>query len=500
VILPAPAIEIIGLAVTALAALVIVWKGLVVPALLGLLVYAWTCLAADRFVGVKGPAPGTCGPVQIPARMRAPGSAPRWPAAAAGTLVGVLVITAFVLLIVWSVRLGSTAELRTFLLRIEGSLDILRHALPDWAAVSIPEDLAQLQSQLFALLRSKAAMLSGVGGSVVHSLIEAVFAILVGTLAAVATWQPGRLLSDRLFIARLLLVLERVVIAQLKIAVFNSTMTALYLFVILPAFGYQLPFRGLLVLFTLVTGVLPVLGNLLANTVLALISFAVSPWLAISSLIYLIAIHKTEYFINARTVGARVQVASWEILAAMLTGEAVFGVPGLVTAPLLYPFFKRELMRWRRSTLAARAAPVAARDAALDVALVPAQDAGLDAAVDAGLATTLDTGIRATPDTVPDIRPGTRPDTVPDTVPEAVAATAETPVQAVPGAFAGGNRGAGGARGSGRPAAREGTIEPDAATASTGAARAAAPGSAAPPSATPTHWPPRRIRVVPSKP
>ena len=122
----------------------------------------------------------------------------------------------------------------------------------------------------------------------------------------------------------------------------------MYLFVILPWFGFVLPFRGLLCMFTLVTGILPVVGNLLANTVLALISFAVSPWLAIASLIYLIAIHKTEYFINARTVGSRVSVASWEILAAMLTGEALFGIPGLVTAPLLYPFFKREVSRiWK---------------------------------------------------------------------------------------------------------------------------------------------------------
>ena len=67
-ILPAPAIEIIGLAVTALAALIIVWKGLIVPALLGLLVYAWTCLMADRFVGVRAPAPGSCDPVQVPLR------------------------------------------------------------------------------------------------------------------------------------------------------------------------------------------------------------------------------------------------------------------------------------------------------------------------------------------------------------------------------------------------------------------------------------------------
>lgn len=335
-IFPATWLPVFGLITTALAALIIVWKGLIVPALLGLLVYAWTCLLADRLARVNG------GPASQPIHPA------RWPAILSGTVVGLLVITVFVLLTFWTIRLGSTNDLRIFLLRIEGSLDVLRQALPEWLAISIPEDLTALKTQLFALLRSKASELSSLGGSVVHTIVEGLFAILVGALAAVATWQPKRLESDQLFIARLLLVLERVVIAQLRIAAFNTAMTGLYLFVILPFFGFVLPFRGLLCMFTLVTGILPVVGNLLANTVLALISFAVSPWLAIASLIYLIAIHKTEYFINARTVGSRVSVASWEILAAMLTGEALFGVPGLVTAPLLYPFFKREIGRiWK---------------------------------------------------------------------------------------------------------------------------------------------------------
>jgi predicted PurR-regulated permease PerM len=332
-------LPVLGLVVTAVAALVIVWKGLIVPALLGLLVYAWTCLLADRIVKANG---NGREPVAADA-------VPRWAAGLSGAIVGVLVITVFVLITFWTIRLGYTNDLRIFLLRIEGSLDVLRHALPESLAIAIPEDLTALKSQAFALLRSKAAELGSLGGTVLHIIIQGLFAILVGALAAVATWKPRRLHSDQFFISRLLLILERVVIAQLRIAIFNTSMTALYLFVILPAFGFVLPFRGLLCMFTLMTGILPVLGNLLANTVLALISFAVSPWLAIASLVYLIAIHKTEYFINARTVGSRVSVASWEILAAMLTGEALFGVPGLVTAPLLYPFFKREISRiWVR--------------------------------------------------------------------------------------------------------------------------------------------------------
>jgi predicted PurR-regulated permease PerM len=342
-------LPVFGLIVTALAALTIVWKGLIVPALLGLLVYAWSCLLADRLARGQG---STVSVIHHTAR---------WPAVVSGLVVGVLVITVFVLLTFWTIRLGSTNDLRIFLLRIEGSLDVLRQALPEWLAISIPEDLTALKTQLFTLLRSKASELGSLGGTLVHTIIVGLFAILVGALAAVATWQPKRLESNDLFIARLLLVLERVVIAQLRIAAFNTLMTALYLFVILPWFGFVLPFRGLLCMFTLVTGILPVVGNLLANTVLALISFAVSPWLAIASLVYLIAIHKTEYFINARTVGSRVSVASWEILAAMLAGEALFGIAGLVTAPLLYPFFKREITRiWKSNVPVPTAALTAA--------------------------------------------------------------------------------------------------------------------------------------------
>ena len=320
----------------ALGALLVLWQRLLVPVLLGLLVYAWTCLLADRLAQRFGPS--------------------RTVAGVSGAVVGSLVFAAFAGLVTWTVALASADDLRTFLLRIEDSLDTLREALPEGLAQSLPQDLIELRQRVFAWLRDHAASLGGLGGKVAHGLVQGIFAILVAAMAATATWQPRALQSDEHFVGRLLLVLERVVLAQIRIALFNTTMTALYLFVILPWFGFVLPFRGLLCLFTLVTGVLPVLGNLLANTLVTLISLAISPWLAVASLVYLILIHKTEYFINARTVGSRVKVASWEILAAMLTGEALFGVQGLVAAPLLYPFFKREVTRLRDAARAAAAA------------------------------------------------------------------------------------------------------------------------------------------------
>ncbi|MEI7447362.1 MAG: AI-2E family transporter [Burkholderiales bacterium] len=319
--------EALRLLLTAAGALLVLHQRLLVPVLLGLLVYAWTCLLADR----------------VSARF----GASRTVAGVSGAVVGTLVLAAFAGIVTWTVALASADDLRTFLLRIEDSLDALREALPESLSSAMPADLYELRTRVFGWLRDHAASLGGLGGKVAHALVQGIFAILVAAMAAAATWRPGSLQSEERFIGRFLLVLERVVLAQMRIAVFNTTMTAIYLFVILPAFGFVLPFRGLLCLFTLVTGVMPVLGNLLANTLVTLISLAVSPWLAIASLVFLILIHKTEYFINARTVGSRVQVDSWEILAAMLTGEALFGVQGLVAAPLLYPFFKREISRLR---------------------------------------------------------------------------------------------------------------------------------------------------------
>jgi len=265
--------EVARLLLTGGIALLVLWQRLLVPVLLGILVYAWSCLLADRLAGRFG--------------------ASRIVAGISGAIVGLLVFAAFAGILTWTVALASGDELRTFLMRIEDSLDTLREVLPESLATSIPENLYELRTQIFEWLRSHAASLSGLGGKVMHGVVQALFAILVGAMAATANWVPGALQSESRFLGRLLLVLERVVLAQGRIALFNTAMTALYLFVILPNFGVELPFRGLLCLFTLVTGVMPVLGNLMANTLVMLISLAISPKVAIASLAYLILIHKT---------------------------------------------------------------------------------------------------------------------------------------------------------------------------------------------------------------
>ncbi|MCK9537497.1 MAG: hypothetical protein M0Q70_00005, partial [Dokdonella sp.] len=59
--------------------------------------------------------------------------------------------------------------------------------------------------------------------------------------------------------------------------------------------------------------------------------------------VFLILIHKLEYFLNARIVGGQIRARAWELLVAMLFMEAAFGMAGVVAAPIYYAWLKREL-------------------------------------------------------------------------------------------------------------------------------------------------------------
>jgi predicted PurR-regulated permease PerM len=136
---------------------------------------------------------------------------------------------------------------------------------------------------------------------------------------------------------------RRVATAQIKISAVNTTLTGLYLLVILPLFGIRVPFATTLVVITFLCGLIPVLGNLISNTVITILSMGVSIGTAAASLTFLVVIHKLEYLINSRIVGGETDSQAWEILLAIIVGEAAFGVGGIVVAPILYAFIKREL-------------------------------------------------------------------------------------------------------------------------------------------------------------
>ena len=65
--------------------------------------------------------------------------------------------------------------------------------------------------------------------------------------------------------------------------------------------------------------------------------------MALGSLVYLVVIHKFEYFLNARIIGNQIRANAWELLIAMVMMEAVFGLAGIVAAPIYYAYIKSEL-------------------------------------------------------------------------------------------------------------------------------------------------------------
>jgi predicted PurR-regulated permease PerM len=146
---------------------------------------------------------------------------------------------------------------------------------------------------------------------------------------------------------RLGLAFRRVVFAQVWISAINTTLTAIYLAFVLPMFGIHLPFTKTLIVATFVLGLLPILGNLISNTVIFVVSLSHSLLVALAALSYLIVIHKLEYFLNARIIGGQIRAKAWEMLLAMLVMEAAFGIAGLIAAPIYYAYLKDELREKR---------------------------------------------------------------------------------------------------------------------------------------------------------
>ena len=135
---------------------------------------------------------------------------------------------------------------------------------------------------------------------------------------------------------------SRIASAQIKVSLFNTFITALYLLTLL-LLGRTIPFMTTLIVITFIFGLLPILGNIVTNAVLVILSLGVSGGTAIVSLVFVVAISKLQYLLTSRMVGSEIDSEAWEILFAIIVGEAAFGVAGVVMAPIVYAFIKREL-------------------------------------------------------------------------------------------------------------------------------------------------------------
>ena len=242
---------------------------------------------------------------------------------------------------------GGSESVVTLLKRMAEIIDTARVHLPTWALDYFPADLTELEALAARLLREHAGQLQLVGRDVGVLLVHIIVGMVIGGLIAlspVPARQPGPLASalvDRVVI--LSKAFRNIVFSQIRISALNTVLTGIYLVVALPSFGIDLPFVRTMIAVTFIVGLLPVVGNLISNTMIVVVSLSISLGAAIGSLAFLVVIHKLEYFVNARIIGSRIKARAWELLLAMVVMEAAFGIPGLIAAPIYYAYVKNEL-------------------------------------------------------------------------------------------------------------------------------------------------------------
>ena len=232
--------------------------------------------------------------------------------------------------------------------RLADILEASRSKMPPWMADHIPASAEALREMVTSWLRENSSHAQTLGAEAGRTIAHILIGMVIGAMAALydTAYTPQyKPLAAALHarIVNLHHAFQNIVFAQVRIAAINAALTALYLMVILPLAGVKLPLSKSMVLVTFVVGLLPVVGNLISNTMIVIIGLSHSLEIAMASLVFLIVIHKLEYFLNARIIGSHINARAWELLAAMLAMEAVFGLHGVVAAPVFYAYMKKEL-------------------------------------------------------------------------------------------------------------------------------------------------------------
>jgi predicted PurR-regulated permease PerM len=127
--------------------------------------------------------------------------------------------------------------------------------------------------------------------------------------------------------------------AQITISLVNTILTALFVIAV------RLPHAPLLIAITFLCGLVPIVGNLVSNTIIVVAALTVSLKLAIGALVFLVLIHKLEYFLNSKIIGERIRNPVWLTLIALIIGERLMGIPGLILAPVVLNYRRVEMLK-----------------------------------------------------------------------------------------------------------------------------------------------------------
>ena len=277
------------------------------------------------------------------------GQRARWLAVA---LLGTLVVISLALLIAgaFSFLLHEAENPGASLDKFMALVERARGQLPPFIEGYLPASAAEFKVAIGDWIKSHLSDLQLVGKGMAHMFVTLMIGMILGAIVAlqrIPDISRRKPLAAALFERLSLLVqaFRNIVFAQIKISLLNTAFTGIFLAVVLPLFGVHLPLTKTLIVLTFLLGLLPVIGNLMSNTLITIVGLSLSVWVAAAALVYLIVIHKVEYFLNAKIVGGQIRAKAWELLLAMLVFEAAFGLPGVVAGPVYYAYLKSELRR-----------------------------------------------------------------------------------------------------------------------------------------------------------
>ncbi|WP_159714964.1 AI-2E family transporter [Blochmannia endosymbiont of Camponotus nipponensis] len=225
----------------------------------------------------------------------------------------------------------------------------LKKRLPDFLPSFLPNTTEELKDQIFNWIESNFILIRNMGHTFLHGFISLLVGLVVGVLVSCSKSKNKHTndtyftiqMSERIY--NLSQAFRNIVFAQIKISSINTLLTSIMIFILLPLIGQTLPLGKTLTIITFILGMLPIIGNLISNVIVTIAALSVSLSIGVTMLIYLILIHKLEYFLNAEIIGNKINANPWELILSMLLLESIFGLEGLIAAPIFYAYLKTEL-------------------------------------------------------------------------------------------------------------------------------------------------------------
>ena len=239
---------------------------------------------------------------------------------------------------------GLVSQIQTLAIRqfeeSDARWNLTSYVDPDQVRDSIVQGTAGGLSVVARWLKS---LYKGVFYVIIALAVNLVFYMRTDKIDAVFHRRPGSLMGFlyRFAIRRVrtfYFYFKRVMGGQLVIAAVNTALSSALIF------SLGLPHKITLIMLVFFSGLFPIVGNLVSNTVLAITALvAVGPWAAFVCLIFLIGIHKLEYILNSKIIGGIVDVPMVVILISLVVSEVLLGIVGLMLAIPLLLFARHEL-------------------------------------------------------------------------------------------------------------------------------------------------------------